>query len=266
MNSFVMKLLGDVIPSDTDEITGENIQYFNAGESTRYHGERKRPYRRQYAMTAMTVLLSVVSQTPCPIRPCSAYVPSHGVSSRHSTFQNIPSSRLSSSKLKFKATGKLSDEFNFYSVPPKSNNCLTVKEEDPNANENEEEKKDAADILRNFFYTLKKPPPFIIDDLAVVLGDVILIVNLSLSTSTWVVHRPSLSIGDSLGLDVPLLHVGSALSEGCTVAILWVAAGLLNGRVFRYVDDEPLGSAWEAANVFLTTSSLRILVALLTGE
>jgi hypothetical protein len=60
-------------------------------------------------------------------------------------------------------------------------------------------------------------PPFFIEDWNVLLYDILLIVNLSVSISFWVIHRFDVS------------YIGIAFNEGCLLSLLWICAGLWNG-------------------------------------
>jgi hypothetical protein len=80
------------------------------------------------------------------------------------------------------------------------------------SNENDDEKNNTS--LSQFFSRL---PPFRIEDWNVLLYDILLIVNLSISVSFWVVHRYDVS------------YIGRALNEGCLLSLLWIGAGLWNG-------------------------------------
>lgn len=129
------------------------------------------------------------------------------------------------------------------------------------------EKNSLHSILRKFVPQFKRPPPLQIEDTSVLFYDVFLIINLSLSISFWVVHRLSFS------------DIVPAFSEGSLLCILWVIAGLWNGA-FLYsavdghydtskVENEGKGGPVYAAilglSTMVTTSSLRILVALAMG-
>mmetsp|Transcript_8948 Transcript_8948/g.18587 ORF Transcript_8948/g.18587 Transcript_8948/m.18587 type:complete len:290 (+) Transcript_8948:242-1111(+) len=108
----------------------------------------------------------------------------------------------------------------------------------------------------------KKIPPVQIDDFRVMLYDVFLIVNLSLSISFWVTHR----------LDIT--YIPYALNEGCLFSILWIASGLYHGS-FLYsamdghfpLDDEqgrggPKAAAALAFNTYINAINLRLVSAL----
>jgi len=108
-------------------------------------------------------------------------------------------------------------------------------------------------------------PPIQVDDTNVLLYDVLLLLNLSVSISFGVTHRMNLS------------YISSALDEGSLMCICWIIAGLANG-VFLYsaVDGhyDPLGRGEDyekggpksagllALSTFISASSIRILVAL----
>jgi hypothetical protein len=62
-----------------------------------------------------------------------------------------------------------------------------------------------------------KLPPVQVDDPQLLLYDVFLLVNLSVSISFWVVHR------------LQLEYVALAFNEGCLLSILWIVAGLYHG-------------------------------------
>lgn len=109
----------------------------------------------------------------------------------------------------------------------------------------------------------KKLPPLQVDDTSVLLYDVFLIVNLSLSISFWVTHRVDFSF-------LPM-----AFNEGCLFSLLWIGAGLYHGS-FLYSamdghyppDDEngrggPLAAAALAFNTYINAINLRLVAALL---
>eukprot|EP00588_Corethron_pennatum_P030969 CAMPEP_0194337682 /NCGR_PEP_ID=MMETSP0171-20130528/77103_1 /TAXON_ID=218684 /ORGANISM="Corethron pennatum, Strain L29A3" /LENGTH=242 /DNA_ID=CAMNT_0039101547 /DNA_START=171 /DNA_END=899 /DNA_ORIENTATION=+ len=187
-----------------------------------------------------------------PLRPaCLSYqFQMMGICAPKSSFSSSEIISGPFEKVQRAASGKFSSEVEF-------ENRFNMKNEDPDGQDEEEKG------LSAYFSKYKKMPPLIVDDPTLVLYDVLLLVNLSFATSTWVVHRPSFSVSDELlGASEPVAHIASAVNEGCLLAILWVIAGLFNGRVFRNVGDEPEIAAWEALNVFLTTTSLRLIVAL----
>jgi hypothetical protein len=108
----------------------------------------------------------------------------------------------------------------------------------------------------------KKLPPVQVDDVNVMLYDVFLIVNLSLSISFWVTHRFDSSF------------LPSAFNEGCLFSILWIVSGLYHGS-FLYsamdghfpMDDQngrggPKDAAALAFNTYVNTINLRLIVAL----
>lgn len=106
----------------------------------------------------------------------------------------------------------------------------------------------------------KKPPPFQVEDANVLFFDVFLLLNLSLSISFWAVHRMSFD------------YIGSAVSEGSLLCLLWIAAGLFNGAFLYSAVDGHYGSTDERGgpkaagllglHTFISASSLRIIVAL----
>ena len=108
----------------------------------------------------------------------------------------------------------------------------------------------------------KRLPPLQVDDFGIMMYDVFLIINLSLSISIWVTHR----------LDVTFLPY--ALNEGCLFSILWIASGLYHGS-FLYsamdghypLDDEqgrggPMAAAALAFNTYINAINLRLISAL----
>lgn len=62
-----------------------------------------------------------------------------------------------------------------------------------------------------------KLPPIQVDDPQLLLYDVFLLLNLSVSISFWVVHR------------LQLEYVALAFNEGCLLSILWIVSGLYHG-------------------------------------
>jgi len=109
----------------------------------------------------------------------------------------------------------------------------------------------------------RKRPPVQVEDQDVMLFDVFLLVNLSLSISFWVVHRMDLS------------YVGSAFNEGCLLSVCWLVAGLWNGVFLNSAVDGHYGSTDErggpkaagllALNTFVGTINLRLLFALMVA-
>lgn len=109
----------------------------------------------------------------------------------------------------------------------------------------------------------KKLPPAQVEDFGVMLYDIFLIVNLSLSISFWVTHR----------LDFEFLPY--AFNEGCLFSILWIASGMYHGS-FLYsamdghypLDDEksrggPSAAAALAFNTYINAINLRLISALI---
>lgn len=108
----------------------------------------------------------------------------------------------------------------------------------------------------------KKIPPFQVDDFGVMMYDIFLIVNLSLSISFWVTHR------------LDFTFIPYAFNEGCLFSILWIAAGLYHGS-FLYsamdghypLDDEegrggPKAATALAFNTYINAINLRLISAL----
>jgi len=107
-------------------------------------------------------------------------------------------------------------------------------------------------------------PPIEIEDSSLLLYDVFLILNLSVSISFWAVHRMSFS------------YILSAFSEGSLLSLLWIASGLFYGIfLFSAADGHNYNSMNKleqgkaagllALNSFVTTSSLRIIIALVVA-
>jgi hypothetical protein len=108
----------------------------------------------------------------------------------------------------------------------------------------------------------KKLPPVQVDDVNVLLYDIILLVNLSLSISFWVTHRLDFS------------YLPFALNEGCLFSILWILSGLYHGSFLHsamdghYPLDDPKGrggpnaAAALAFNTYINAVNLRLVAAL----
>lgn len=105
------------------------------------------------------------------------------------------------------------------------------------------------------------PPPEV-EDFSVLLYDVLLLLNLTISVSFWVTHRYSFA------------YLGAALSEGCGLSVCWIVAGLLSGS-FLYsaahghkgvitedttTTDVAVGAL--ALNTFVNAVNLRLMFAL----
>jgi len=111
--------------------------------------------------------------------------------------------------------------------------------------------------VRDEYGPERKRPPLQVDDFSLVLYDVFLILNLTVSISFWVVHRMELD------------WIAGAVSEGCLLSLCWMVAGLGKGAfLFSAVDGhQPSGGPMEAAKLatvtFLDTVNVRLLVALL---
>lgn len=125
--------------------------------------------------------------------------------------------------------------------------------------------------LSSLSVTFDKPPPMQIDDFSLLFYDIVLILNLSVSISFWVVHRLS------------FIDILPAFSEGSLLCILWIIAGLWNGAfLYSAVDghydprqqgngknEEVKGGPTYAAllglSTFVTTANLRVIIALVTA-
>jgi len=113
------------------------------------------------------------------------------------------------------------------------------------------------------FRDRQKLPPIQVDDTNLLLYDVFLIVNLTLSISFWVTHR----------MDFAFLPY--AFSEGCLLSIFWIAAGLYHGMFLYSAVDGHYGSSDErggptaaavlALNTYVNTVNLRLLFAFLVA-
>ncbi len=102
-------------------------------------------------------------------------------------------------------------------------------------------------------------PPLIVEDQPLLLYDIFLLINLSLSISFWVVHRLSFE------------HIATALSEGSLLCIIWIISGLYHGSfLYSSVDGHyrnseeggPKSAGMLALSTFITTANIRIVVAL----
>ncbi|KAL7580117.1 hypothetical protein ACA910_012877 [Epithemia clementina (nom. ined.)] len=117
--------------------------------------------------------------------------------------------------------------------------------------------------IRDAFKWTSSRPPIQVDDSDLLLYDIFLLVNLSLSISFWVVHR--MQIG----------YIGLAFNEGCLLALCWVGAGLWNGVFlhsavdghYRSSDDRagPKAACLLALSTFVGSINLRLLFALIVA-
>jgi hypothetical protein len=106
----------------------------------------------------------------------------------------------------------------------------------------------------------KKMPPLIVEDNQLLLYDLVLILNLTVSISLWVVHRMSFDF------------IAPALSEGSLMCILWIIAGLYNGAfLYSAVDGHyassddrggPKAAGMLGLHTFINAANLRVMVAL----
>lgn len=122
------------------------------------------------------------------------------------------------------------------------------------------------------------PPPLQVEDTSLLLYDVFLLLNLTVSISFWVVHRMNID------------QITPAISEGSLLSILWIISGLRHGSFLysavdghydpsdvtlldaRSQDDRKarLGGGPKSAfllglNTMIGTANLRILVAFLSA-
>ena len=107
-------------------------------------------------------------------------------------------------------------------------------------------------------------PPLDVDDPQLLLYDVFLLVNLSVSISVYVVHR------------LNFYYLAPGLHEGALLSLCWIVAGLGNGIFLHSAVDGhyspsdadyaekggPRAAGLLAVSTFVTTASLRIVVAL----
>jgi len=104
-------------------------------------------------------------------------------------------------------------------------------------------------------------PPFHVEDSQLLMYDIFLILNLSVSISFLVIHRLSFD------------YVSSALSEGSLMSILWIVSGLFNGGfLYSSVDGHhtppdpragPKAAGLLGLHSFIMTANLRVIIALL---
>jgi hypothetical protein len=105
-----------------------------------------------------------------------------------------------------------------------------------------------------------KLPPLQVEDTNLLLYDMVLIVNLAVSISFFVIHR--------LDLD----FIGAAFNEGCLMCIVWILSGLYTGAFLTTAvdghkpntdDGGPKGATVLAANTFTIAINMRLLFALI---
>lgn len=157
-------------------------------------------------------------------------------------------------------------------IPMEKDTSLQAKALNLNLMEDDNpmEVKNDTNPIKNFFAAYMEtskggPPPMQIEDTSLLLYDIFLILNLSVSISFWVVHRLS------------FVDIIPAFSEGSLLCILWVIAGLWNGAFLYSAADGhydpkteenaggPTSAAMLGLSTFITTANLRILVALGTA-
>ena len=103
-------------------------------------------------------------------------------------------------------------------------------------------------------------PPLLVEDNQLLLYDLVLILNLTVSISLWVVHRMSFDF------------IAPALSEGSLMCILWIIVGLYNGAFlysavdghYKSSDDRggPKAAGMLGLHTFINAANLRVMVAL----
>lgn len=87
-------------------------------------------------------------------------------------------------------------------------------------------------------------PPFMVEDWNVLWYDLLLLINLVVSISFWVVHRLDIS------------YIGIAFNEGCLLSLLWITAGLFNGAfLYTAVDGHQRPNNNIHSNVKITVIS-----------
>lgn len=106
----------------------------------------------------------------------------------------------------------------------------------------------------------RKIPPIQVDDSSLLLYDIFLIINLTVSISFWVTHRLDFS------------YITPAFSEGCLISIFWVISGLYHGIFLQSAIDGhysstderggPKAAAALALNTYVNAVNLRLLFAL----
>mmetsp|Transcript_11842 Transcript_11842/g.15545 ORF Transcript_11842/g.15545 Transcript_11842/m.15545 type:complete len:234 (+) Transcript_11842:178-879(+) len=109
----------------------------------------------------------------------------------------------------------------------------------------------------------RQRPPLQVEDQDVMIFDVFLLINLTLSISMWVVHRTQIE------------YIGAAFNEGCLLAFCWLIAGLWNGAFLNSAVDGHYGSSDERAgpkaaaflalNTYVGVINLRLLFALIVA-
>ena len=115
---------------------------------------------------------------------------------------------------------------------------------------------------------MNKLPPMQVEDINLLLYDVFLLVNLSISISFWVTHRMNFD------------YIPAAFNEGSILAIFWIVSGLYHGIFLRssidghydniYATDSngeggPKSAAILASNTFINAISLRLTFALISA-
>lgn len=113
------------------------------------------------------------------------------------------------------------------------------------------------------FRAPEKLPPIQVDDANLLLYDLFLIINLTLSISFWVTHR------------MEFAFLPYAFSEGCLLSIFWIASGLYHGMFLYSAADGHFGSSDErggpkaaaalALNTYVNTVNLRLVFAFLVA-
>jgi hypothetical protein len=109
-----------------------------------------------------------------------------------------------------------------------------------------------------------KPPPIQVEDINVLLFDTILIINLAVAISYFVIQRMNLGF------------VGLAFNEGCLMSLFWITSGLYTGAfLYSAVDGHygssntdqggPKGAGILAAHTYVNAINMRLLFALIAS-
>lgn len=117
-------------------------------------------------------------------------------------------------------------------------------------------------LTNNKLSFFQQPPPPDIEDVPLLLYDIVLLLNLTVSISFWVTHRYSFT------------HLGTAFSEGCLLSSCWIVAGLYSGSFLHSAATGHSGgnnkspssrTTLLALNTFVNTANLRLLFALVAA-
>ena len=157
--------------------------------------------------------------------------------------------------------------------PKRNHNCITLKssidgDDDLRTNINDNRFINTIqNVWKEFIDSLSiqgPPPPIKVENTSLLLYDVFLLINLTVSISFWVVHRMN------------FYSITPALSEGSLLCILWIISGLRYGSfLYSAVDGHydtskpenynkggPKSAFLLGLSTMISTANLRILVAL----